>query len=106
MSNTNGMLLSRHRTSSLSRLRNGCSVMWTLLQSWPPPVRLLSVLVLLVFSALTMGCATPLTSPSVLPRNPSKPLPVYEQPTEPYLIRVERNIKLWEKQLRDTLVTP
>lgn len=69
----------------------------------PPPARLLTVLALLVLIGLCAGCATLSTPPSVMPANPSLPPPQQSQPTEPYLNRVQRNIELWEKRLRDTL---
>ena len=106
MSEPNGPNLLRRRTRMLARLSNSASVVLMKLRSLPLPMRGLMLIAAAVLIGLLVGCATPLTPPSVGPSNPTMPPPSTAQPSEPYLSRVQRNIELWEKTLRDTLGTP
>jgi hypothetical protein len=80
---------------------NTVKLWWAKLAMQPPPAKLAILLVCLVLLALMSGCATSSTPPSVGPRNPQKPQPSQSQPSEDYLTRVERNIRLWEQRLLD-----
>lgn len=94
------------RTSRLSRLLNGASVILTKLRLLPHFGQLMIAIALLVLGMLTLGCSTLSTPPSVSPRLPAMPPPKQSQPSEPILDRVLRNIEQWESRLRDTLLTP
>jgi hypothetical protein len=61
---------------------------------------------LLAFAVLTAGCATP-SPPCVvsLPMPPSPPPLSQPIPSESYLMRAQRNIKMWQQRLNDTLKT-
>jgi hypothetical protein len=106
MSETNGPSLRRKLTQTLAAWKRSASREWTKLQELPWGELLFYGAMLSVLVWLLTGCAQLSTPPSEPPRNPQKPLPELSQPTEPYLNRVQRNIELWEKRLRDTLRTP
>ena len=66
---------------------------------------LLFALMLLGLEMLLTGCATPPAQSSSTPTLPSKPALSQPQPSEPYSVRVLRNIKAWEKSLTDSITT-
>ena len=102
----NGTLLARRPTPWHGKLSNSAGMLWGWLAMQLPSLRPVIALVLLVSLPLLTACAHQSASPSELPRNPPMPQPSQPQPLEDYLTRVERNIRLWDQKLRDTLGTP
>ena len=102
----NGKQLLRRQTSTLGRWKAVASLLLMRLAGLPPPLRIGTVLLLLVLALSLMGCATPSAPSSEPAKNPAMPPASMSQPSVPYLEAARANILTWRKQLRDTLGMP
>jgi hypothetical protein len=98
LSELNGSRLLRRRTPRLARWSNAVKVLWTLLQSLPPPARPAIALVLLVLLGLLAGCATQ-SPPDAWPKNPPPPALSEPLPLNSYSSKVETLFKKWRERL-------
>lgn len=96
----------RKRTTRLERWSNVARIAWARLWDLPPPVRLASVLMLLVLGLLLTACAAPSTPSSEPARNPQVPPVSQSQPSQTYSASALANIARWQKLLIGTLPTP
>lgn len=96
-SGLNGRPLRPKRTTRLERLSNSASVVLKKLCECPPPVRLASVLMLLVLVTLLAGCATP-SAPDQWPKNPQPPQLTEPLPTQSYLSKALQLIESWRSR--------
>ena len=73
------------------------------LQTWlldlPQPVRIASLLTLLVLALLLVGCATPSTTPTESARNPQPPQLSEPLPSESYLHKAQKLIESWHSNV-------
>lgn len=101
----NGKPLSLKQTSRLERWRTVASLALMKLQSLPPPVSIGTVLLLLVLVLSLTACATPSTPSSEPAKNPTMPQPSQSQPSELYLLTVQKKLSEWQTKLKGMLET-
>jgi hypothetical protein len=91
------------RTTKLENLSRLGKDALTKLQSWPPPVRLGFVLLLLVLVGMLTACAAPSVPSSVIPRNPEPPPTTLSERSQTYSEAASESIKAWQKKLTELL---